>query len=339
MPDFRCEFDVKGDLVLPPDINELEFRSVAGFTITIRNGEADEEGHVGALVAIVVGPAESIDSAADELRYFLAEQLDVLTFATHSRFQIVAPRRLVEWQPNQIERRAKLYLTHDARYPPEPALGREYIDTVEILDQAELPAYARTALKYFRYGLLDNQPEDQFMRLWLALEIIAENKKEKDRVPITCHACGADLKCECGADLSRVPMAKQAIESIIHTVVGSADSAAIAKRQFTARNGLMHGRGSASIEAACKVTMTDIVDELGWIAFNAIGLAIPPLDKELTFGHRDGQFANMSMVANVTLGFSHDGDGTHPPEEKIPSGKLEVLTRFGDAASESEPGH
>src|SRR5690348_13873988 len=37
--------------------------------------------------------------------------------------------------------------------------------------------------------------EDQFMKFWLALEIIAENVKARDRVPIACPACNAALKC------------------------------------------------------------------------------------------------------------------------------------------------
>jgi hypothetical protein len=99
------------------------------------------------------------------------------------------------------------------------------------------------ALKYFRYGLLDEQPEDQFMWLWLALEIVAENLKEKVRVPIACSACGANVKCaHCGDEPMRIPMAKQAIEQLIATVVDEKSIAEVAKRQFAARNGLMHGQ-------------------------------------------------------------------------------------------------
>jgi len=44
-------------------------------------------------------------------------------------------------------------------------------------------------MKYFRYGLLEGSSEDRFVKFWHALEIIAENTKEKERVPIVCSEC------------------------------------------------------------------------------------------------------------------------------------------------------
>ncbi len=69
MPTYRCEFEITGDLVL----------------------SANDEGHTIDMVASVTGSAESIDAAESELRGVLAEQLDLLTFTTHSRFKIERP--------------------------------------------------------------------------------------------------------------------------------------------------------------------------------------------------------------------------------------------------------
>ena len=149
MPTFRCEYDVTGDLVLPADIHELELSSSAGFTITFRNGPADDDGHATGLVVIVVGSAESIDSAQQEIRRGLAQQLDLLAFVTHSRFKIVAARRLIEWDAGKKQRQFRAFHTVDARYPPDPEFIGKYIETLDALDQAKPPEYARTALKIF----------------------------------------------------------------------------------------------------------------------------------------------------------------------------------------------
>lgn len=329
MPTFRCEYDVTGDLVLPADIHELELSNSAGFTITFRNGPADDDGHATGLVVIVVGSAESIDSAQQEIRRGLAQQLDLLAFVTHSRFKIVAARRLIEWDAGKKQRQFRAFHTVDARYPPDPEFIGKYIETLDALDQAKPPEYARTALKYFRYGLLDDQPEDQFMRLWLALEIIAENSKETDRVPIVCPACNAAMKCgACGNEPTRVPMAKQAIEQLISKITGVA-APEVCKRQFTARNGLMHGRSPESIEAECKTPLDVIVNELGSLTWHAIMSTIPLGEgPPLAFGHRGGEFTKKSLVMSMLGAFDHTGDGPHPTDDKIPSVEITLMTKL-----------
>ena len=175
MPTFRCEFAITGDLVLAQNAAELVLNGTNKLAVTLKNGPINEEGQVVGLLASVVGHSPSLGDAQEELRRALGEQLDLLAFATHSRFKIVRPLRLIEWEPGQGKRRFQLFHTRDARDPPDPELGVEYLETVAALDGAKPPAFARTALKYFRYGLLDDQPEDQLMRLWLALEVVAEN--------------------------------------------------------------------------------------------------------------------------------------------------------------------
>lgn len=337
MPTFRVEFEVKADVVLPAGVSDLRLTIGPDASITIRNGPEDQHGLASGLLVIVVAEAESIDSAANELRSLLAEQLDVLAFATHSRFRIVEPKRLIEWDAGKKEREARIFLTQDARYPPDPELQQEYIDSVQALNSAPPPGYTRAALKYFRYGLLDEQPEDQFMRFWLALEIVAENIKEKKKVPIACSKCSAPLTCQpCGTTPTKVPMAKQAIEGLIASIAGE-HAPTVSKRQFKARNGLMHGGSLESVEAKCKMPMPKLVNELGTITWHAIMSTFPPVAGTLQLAHRGGEFGNISMVAAAKLFFEHKGDGPHPADQNIPSGKIEILTRFGNEADVAEP--
>ena len=171
------------------------------------------------------------------------------------------------------------------------------------------------------------------MRLWLALEIIAENVKEKERVPIVCPSCNVPMKCAaCGVVPTRAPMAKQAIEGLISSIAGAA-AQDVSRRQFKTRNGLMHGRSPESIEAECKLSLPEIVNELGTLTWHAIMSTIPLGDgPPLVFGHRDGEFANNSLVMAMQGTFDHTGDGPHPTEDKIPSVKIKMLTTFRGSA-------
>jgi hypothetical protein len=288
---FRCDFDVTGDLVLPPGVNELTLRTRSGFVLNFSNSPADSSAHAPALLVCVIGPADAIDTAREQLQAALGTQLDLLSFATHSRFKISSPRRLIEWEDWQKTRQFDTFYAADPRYPPDPEFGRAYLETVGALDEAKPPEFARMALRYFRYGLLDEQPEDQFMRFWLALEIIAENVKERDRVPIACPDCSAALKCgQCGLEPTRMPMAKQAIEDLMARMAGSA-ATVNSKLLFRARNSLMHGKNGRAVEAECKTPLPQIVNELGAITWKAIMSSIALSEgPSLTFGHRGGEF-------------------------------------------------
>jgi hypothetical protein len=316
MPTYRCEFKLTGDLVLPARTGDARL-AVGGLEIAFRNSQPDEQGHVASMIAEVTGAASSFDTAQDELRKGLAKYLDLLALVTLSRYQIVEALQLIEWEPNQRERQVKTFKAKDARYPPVQGLEQEFLDTARILAGANPPRFARTALKYFRYGLVAPLPDDQFIRMWLALEIIAENSKERKQVPIVC-ACGAPAKCqECGAEPTRIPMAKDAIQNLIAKIVGK-NAQEISKKLFIARDGLMHGRSVESIEQECKVRLPQMVDALGHVVRNAIRTVIPLTPGPLTFSHPHS-ISSETLIAAVHMRFEHTGDTAHPAEDEIPS--------------------
>jgi hypothetical protein len=59
------------------------------------NGPPGADGHVSGMKVTVVGPSASLDTARDDLQGALADQPNLLTLATQSRFKIVAPRRVM----------------------------------------------------------------------------------------------------------------------------------------------------------------------------------------------------------------------------------------------------
>lgn len=329
MPVFRCDFKVVGDLVLPNSVDNFQFAARKEYSVIIQNGETNEDGHTEDLYISVIGPASSLENGQKELRDVLAECLDLLTFSTHSRFKIVFPIRLIEWEEGKKERNFLAFHTFDSSYPPDPEFVEEFIGSIVELERCDPPNYTKLALKYFRYGLLDLFPEDQHMRLWLALEIVAENLKDKDSVPIVCPSCQSALKCpECGTEPTRIPMAKQAIESIINKIIGK-DGKDVAKRQFTVRNGLMHGRSVKSIESKLKIDMANLVNELAFIVWHAIMSTFTLReDTYLNFGHRDGDFTNKSLTLSVHGLIKHTEDTPHPSDDKFPNIKISLKTDF-----------
>jgi hypothetical protein len=280
MATFRCDFEVSGDLILPSEIDQLSLRIRGGFALTIKNAPADGQGRSPGLLAFVIGPADSVESAAVKLRDVLARRLDLLSFATHARFRISALRRLMEWNDMQKDDQFKVLHSTQESNPPDPRLVTEYMETVVALDEANPPEYTRMALRYFRHALLDEQPEDQFMRLWLALEVVAENEQRDDAVVMTCPVCSAATKAgeciACGTRTMHGTMGNQAIEKFI---VRIAAEPMISKRLVTARRGLMQGKGSEAIEFDCKAQLSQIVNELAAVAWDAIMLSIPSSER------------------------------------------------------------
>ena len=330
MPIFRCDYIVAGDLVIDSDA-PAEFVTTSGTRCTFRNGKKDSQGHISGLVAIVIGRSDYMKNAESDLRNALADALDVLSFVTQSRFMIERPYRLIEWEPRQRTRQIKVFHAQDARYPPEPDLAKELLDTFQAVEASNAPDFTRTAMSSFRNGLLADQFRDQFMHFWLALEIVAVNTKSTGLVPTQCSKCAKPLTCECGEPAMRLPMAKQAINEIISVIAGS-KSEEVSRRQFTARNTLMHGGSIASVEAKTGKPMSEVNNELGSLCWYAILSTITfPETSPVFILDRQGDFGTKRLIVAPSMEFSYDGDSEHPTEAQIPTMEITLKTRFGEA--------
>lgn len=335
MPVFRCEFEVEGDLVLSSDVPLLEVELDGSHCITIKNGAVDEEGHTKNLIIAVVGPSDDIGSAENRLRSILAESLDLLSFTTRTRFKILKPLRLLEWEEGQKKRQMHVFFVRDAKYPPSPELHPDFLETVKLLERSSIPKFSRLALRYFRYGLDEYSSEDQFLRFWLALEIVAENIKEKEKIAIQCSECEENMVCAaCGFEPTKVPMAKQAIGEIIAGIAGEhADE--VFKRQYAARNALMHGGGKDSVERKCKRPMAYVVSELAEISWQAIlSTAEIPGTGPISFGTWGRDITNRELNAVVHMEFEHMGEEMHPREDELPNPEVTLITKFGNEPTE-----
>lgn len=96
MDRFRCDYNVASDLVLTAGQQELTLQAPENYSIILRNGQVDEQGNTAHLIATVIGPATSFDTAPKELRSILAVRLDLLGFMSHARLKIEGARRVIE---------------------------------------------------------------------------------------------------------------------------------------------------------------------------------------------------------------------------------------------------
>jgi hypothetical protein len=328
MTKFRADYDVKSSIVLPPGADSFLLRGLdPDFEITFRNARPDQAGHVPSLEVEVVADSESIDRVADSFRTLLADQLDILSFSTHSTFLIDQCRRVLEWEPFQKTRALRPLQQFDPLYPPEPELHRELLDTVQKIVLSKPPDYVQRALRFFRNGVRERQHEDQFQHFWLVIETIAEGTKEKTRIPIPCPKCGGDLYCtHCNETPMRRPMARQAIRQMLEANVNNGTE--IYRNLVKTRDHLLLGRSPDSVEAEIGQSLANLVNDAAGVAWHIILGAMPRLDGTNHFANRGGDFANKSLTIIPDMQFTYDGDAPHPTEEQIPKVQISMTTNF-----------
>jgi hypothetical protein len=327
MPRFRADYDVRGGLVLPIGSEPFVLRGDnPAFELIIRNGDPNGEGHIPSLVVQVVADCDSIDRFPAVSRAILTEQLDVLSFATHSTFMIDRCRRILDWEPHQKTRRLRPLQTFDPLYPPDPDLRAELLSTVQKITKPSAPILR--ALRCFRYGVIQRQPEDQFQQFWLAIETIAEEAKDRTRVPIPCPKCQGELFCAtCNETPMRRPMARQAIRQLIQELTGGRGED-IYRLLVETRDHLLHGRSPDSVEAVLGRPLEQIVNDAAAAAWNAIMFLLPKLEEPVAFGHRNGDFVHRDLVVTPDMTFEYEGDAEHPPDSAIPSINISMRVSF-----------
>jgi hypothetical protein len=327
MPKFRADFVVKCSLVLADEAPLMIVGADPAIEITFRNAAPDAEGHVPELVAEVVGDCDSIEDASVQFRELLADQVDVISFATHSTFMIDQCLRVLDWEPFQKIRRIRPAQKFDPLHPPDPDLRRELMATIQAIIRSRPERHVMRAMRYFRQGVIETELSDQFLRFWAVLEVIAEASKEVERVPILCPRCQKSLFCrECQEAPTRRPMATQAVRQLLGKI--NAQGEQLFKLLLDTRNHLTHGGSIESLQAKIGVTLDQAVNNAAAAAWHAILHAMPPLEGQPQFGNRGGDFVHRELVVSADITFEYTGDSAHPAEEQIPKPQIAVKTKF-----------
>jgi hypothetical protein len=329
MTKFRADFDVSGSIVLPEGSRSLLLNGTdPKFKIVLSNAEPDSAGHVPALSIQVIADAPAIEQVPNQFRDLLADQLDLLTFATQCEFTIQQCRRVIEWEPYQKVRAFRMMQKFNPLYPPSPDLPADLVATAQALIDLAPPTYVRLALRYFRYGVLSEQVENQFQQFWLAIETVAEGRKPPTRIPIQCAKCGGQMACERCHDVPmRTPMSRQAIRDLIN-VTARPNADQIYRDLVTVRDRLAHGGSVEGAAAKTGKTMAQLVEIAGNLAWYSIRASMDHLDRSLPFGSMDKSFANGTMVVGPNGTFVCRDGVEYPEESDIPTVKIEMDTTF-----------
>lgn len=220
--------------------------------------------------------APSLHGAQELAEGHLVECLNMLVLTTGLRFQKHRIRQIVDTTQEANGMRTLLMWSDSIEYEdPEPFLDERVIHSIERLLEYEAPAPIRRAMRWYRLGVAETVPDDQFMNFWFALEIVAEYQKSPQKVPSNCPRCRTPLYCAtCETHPTHRPFAKQAIRDLLRSVDGACDDEAIDRLERT-RNGLMHGATLKEMEADLPKPHEAIVDVLGRLLWRALMQQFP----------------------------------------------------------------
>jgi len=284
----------------------------------------------------VTGESEDIKAVASRFRSILASNLDPLSYVTRSEFIIDHCTKVLEWEPHKKERRMLAIEKFDPTQPPMPELTEPLVKSAaQIFAQMGSQRILVRPLQCFRYGLVAQQPEEQFQYFWQAFETLADATREAKKIPISCQKCGKDLICrECGEAHERRPMAADQMRALL--VELKANGSEVYKTLSKVRNHLTHGGAPDEVLEASGITLAQATDEMGAAAWFAIYKYLPKIE--------NGHFAvvesvvSNSMLFTAEIQFAVKGDQEQPGEDQIPLPQLSLITSFGSAPV-TQPSH
>lgn len=351
MKRWRVDFNVKSDLVLDKDAQEIAFEAPDGshkIHLLTRRGDGKHAADAIHLSAHVILDDDDPRHAADEARILLRRFLDVLAVVTSSAYRIDERVLVVDWSPGLTRRR----FLHFKRFPnpgvPLYGLGHEHLDSVAKLTANPIPRTVSLAIRWWAHGVTSSPSSEQFQYFWYALEILAEHAKPPVRVASKCPVCTGDLYCPACAEVPlHRPYPKQAIQMLIKKhVTGYPDE--FFRLIDEARNRLLHGEDPKEIETGMAIKWEKITDSLGkatWAALlsalvtitaaNATERGELELAETNTFAHYE-----VVAVSDITMGVAH-ADPAHPQiNEFQPDFTLDMIVRDSDEiprGSERQP--
>ena len=328
MAKFRADIRVISDVVLPPTDASIQFELAESQSVVmITNAPAVSKGVVEALNFAVVSDCDSIENVASLFREKLRLFLDSISYILQAKFRIVKVWRVIEWEPHKRTRAFKCMEQFDANYPPSPVLLPRFVSTASALVNAGLPRFIRRALECYRYGLIHETTEEKFMAFWTAIEVIAEQTKSAEKVPIPCATCRANLYClECKEYPLRRPMANQAIAELVASL-NPPDPDKVFKLLITVRTGIAHGSSRESIEKRAKQPLHVAVDIAGKAACHAIRKFIPASTFAVspTFAPCREHYNKVNLIVGPSGDFDCDPNEAYPAESIIPMVEIETV--------------
>lgn len=273
MTRIMANWDVESEITLPDDTPFVRYDHPQGkYTIFLRRTPAEENNPL-KLSLQVICDAPDLHDANEITETYAKEFLDHLSFASNMKTRLGKPQNIFNWEPSSSDhgiRDAVYYHTSPADEPPFAVLDPKLLESISLLQKTNLDTRLRRALKWFSNGVAAEYQDDQFAFFWFVIELIAQITKGVVPVPDRCPKCREPLFCpQCNASHMHRPYPKQAVEALFMQVVRG-NWQAFYKLAFRARNMLLHGDEIRNIEDELGLEFSQLVDNLGHLAWTAI---------------------------------------------------------------------
>jgi hypothetical protein len=316
MTRFLGNWEVETDIILPKDIPFLRYdTSDSAYTVFLRNVLQPREG-LTYLSMQVVFDASDLSHAKETGQQVAKEFLDYLTLVSSLKLRLRRLFQIFNWELGAGMREC-LYFSPSASHDDAPyeALDAKILETVAILQKQPLNPRLRRAMKWFANGVASPFPDDQFTYFWFVVELIAQLVKNPSPIPDRCPMCQEPLHCtSCGTTPLHRPYPKQAIKQLF-TKYGPKAADAFYHRASEARNMLLHGEETLSIEAALKINFAELVDDMGKIAWVSLVNQFSPVMIGTTPSFiRTSRFVQMNLTgtAHMHVGFTPNFENPDP---------------------------
>ncbi len=321
MTRWLTKFEVQAHAGLKEGVNELSFKHPSGkYEIFLQNYKMEIGTKYPLLFAYVIhNEAEDIKIAMDIAASYLWDFIDILGFSTGLLIQMHREVAIYDWTSGNNERNGRVF--SDIENPNFPSLfiDVEHKKTVETLFQSTNNEFLRRAFRWYRMAVSSKEPDSQFHWFWFVIEIIAQMSLIKEKVADQCPKCHEPLYCnKCNEIPTHRPYPNQEIKKLFFTYVQDKPESAF-NAATAMRHALSHGGSSRDVEKEYNVSINDLVDFVGNVAWSSLFDALKPfisspdeiknleLKRPLSFIHFNlGLFVGFSMHSTVQEIFSVD---------------------------------
>lgn len=272
---FLLDYEVEAHGCLEEGIDTLQsVHPSQDYEVHIKNLEVTPGVDRPLLSIQIILKAQTINEAEEKGEDCLLDYLRILTLVTNLTFSIHKLIRVIDWTIGIKERECIQYESFPGAQLPYAVLTKEHFKTVETLLGAKFNPKVKRSLKWFSSGVSARYIEDQFQFFWFAIEVLASFYKDDGKVNDLCSRCRSPLYCKtCDEYPSHRPYPKQAINQLIEKFRKD-EPQTFVEAVNKIRNSLMHGDEIDSIEEELKVSLSDVVNDLGQIVWIAIITAI-----------------------------------------------------------------
>jgi hypothetical protein len=269
------KFEVEAHLSLADGLATWRFNHPMGlYEVTLKNHDVKPGVAKPLLHAYITFDAADLDSAPDTGTRLLRRFLEYMSFGTGSRFLVHRRLGIFDWSPGVKTRHGRIFRAFPDPNLPVPILNQELADRLLPFINADATHEVLCGLRWFAEGVSASAPDEQFQFFWFAIETLALESRDTTRVPDRCARCRSPLYCpECKETPTHRPYPNQAIEQLFHRHV--LDLADRSYRAATAmRHALLHGDDISNVESQQGVTLSQLVNVVGKVAWAALTTAL-----------------------------------------------------------------